>query len=125
MTPNDGTPLSEIACTYSAGSTPYSPGLSPMLFCLLENSPRPPTLGGNGAVCSRCNASVTGSSCRCSVIGSGLSAIKAEPSSSRKSVLLTKRKLEDSENDVDGSFASTDHEISTDLDNSAADLSLQ
>jgi len=48
MTPgNDGTPLSEIACTYSPGK--ISPSYSPSIFSF-DNSPRPgPTPQTNGA----------------------------------------------------------------------------
>ena len=110
MTPNDGTPLSEIAFNYTNGS--ISPSYSPSIFALLGvetwSCPRGTGGGGMGA------------------IGGGLSAIKADnddaQESMHKSALLTKRKLEGNDIDeaeFDESFQ-TDSPSESSLDHSSS-----
>lgn len=127
LTPSDGTPLSEIGHIYTNGSV--SPSYSPSIFFLLANADGSPRMQGPGdrlPICSNCNATVFGSNCRCSVIGAGLSAIKAENEelheAMHKSALLTKRKLEGDEDaedvELDESFA-TDSPSESSVDGSS------
>ena len=126
LTPSDGTPLSEIGHIYTNGS--ISPSYSPSIFFLLANADGSPRMQTDRLpICPNCNATVFGSNCRCSGIGAGLSAIKAEneevQEAMHKSAILTKRKLEGDDDDaeyaeLDASFA-TDAPSESSLDRSS------
>jgi hypothetical protein len=121
MTPGgDGTPLSEIASNYSNG---ISPGYSPSIFCLLDNSPRlgdsahKPVDSSSGRLAAGALSAAKAAFGLRGVASADVSTDADSPSSANNSSLnksaLVKRKLqagdeEDEAAGMESSFARTD-----------------